>query len=343
MISSLRVSFLVRSAMFALLLSSGVRAAAPNAADAFVGRWALTLPNAAGWLEVKKEGGWLDGSLLWGGGSVLPLSNVTVADGTLTVTKVRDVERKDAKGKVLRKQQLTDTLTATIDGDTLKGVRLDPRPNGVGYNRTEFTGKRIPALPPRPNLAKVKFGEPIALFNGKDLSGWKTKEADLKSAWMVEKGTLINQPPPHVAGQPHVRTANLRTEREFEDFNLKLEVSVPAGSNSGVYLRGIYEIQVFDSYGKPLDPHNMGALYSRITPSVAAEKPAGEWQTLDMTLVQRHLTVVLNGTTIIDNQPVLGCTGGAMWSDEFRPGPLYLQGDHGAVSYRNLVLRPVVK
>jgi hypothetical protein len=130
---------------------------------------------------------------------------------------------------------------------------------------------------------------------------------------------------------------------EFEDFNLKLEVNVPAGSNSGVYLRGIYEIQVFDSFGKALDSHNMGALYSRITPSVAAEKPAGEWQTLDMTLVNRHLTVVLNGKTIIDNQPVLGCTGGAMWSDEFKPGPIYLQGDHGTVSYRNMVLRPVVK
>ena len=102
-------------------------------------------------------------------------------------------------------------------------------------------------------------------------------------------------------------------------------------------------IQVHDSFGKKLDSHNMGALYSRITPSVAAEKPPGEWQTMDLTLVDRHLTVVLNGTTIIDNQPVLGCTGGAMWSDESKPGPIYLQGDHGAVSYRNMVLRPVVR
>jgi hypothetical protein len=98
-----------------------------------------------------------------------------------------------------------------------------------------------------------------------------------------------------------------------------------------------------DSYGKPLDSHNMGALYSRVTPSMSAEKPAGEWQTLDMTLVDRHVTVVLNGKKIIDNQPALGCTGGALWSDQFRPGPIYLQGDHGAVSYRNIVLRPVVK
>jgi hypothetical protein len=159
----------------------------------------------------------------------------------------------------------------------------------------------------------------------------------------VEDGALVNRPPAHAEGKPRVVTGNIRTEREFEDFNLKLEVNVPEGSNSGVYLRGIYEIQVMDSYGKPLDSHNMGALYSRIVPSMSAEKPAGQWQTLDLTLVDRHVTVVLNGKKIIDNQPALGCTGGALWSDEFRPGPIFLQGDHGAVSYRNIVLRPVVK
>jgi hypothetical protein len=152
-----------------------------------------------------------------------------------------------------------------------------------------------------------------------------------------------NDPPANVPGQPRIRYGNLRTDREFEDFNLKLEVRVPAGSNSGIYLRGIYEVQVSDSYGKPLDSHNMGAIYSRLTPTASAEKPAGEWQTLDMTVVDRHATVVLNGVTIIDNQPLLGCTGGAMSSDQFKPGPIYLQGDHGAVSYRNLVLKPVIK
>jgi hypothetical protein len=118
---------------------------------------------------------------------------------------------------------------------------------------------------------------------------------------------------------------------------------VPKRGNSGIYLRGIYEVQVADSYGRPTDSHNMGGLYSRIAPTVNACKPAGEWQTFDITLVDRHLTVILNGTKVIDNQPVLGCTGGAMWSDEFRPGPIYLQGDHEAVDYRNIELRPVVK
>ena len=136
---------------------------------------------------------------------------------------------------------------------------------------------------------------------------------------------------------------NLRTVQEFEDFNLKLEVRVPKGGNSGIYLRGIYEIQVADTYGKKLDSHRMGGIYSRVTPAVSAEKPAGEWQTYDITLVDRHCTVVLNGKTIHDNVPLLGCTGGALWSDEFRPGPIYLQGDHTNADYRNIVLTPIVK
>ena len=329
----------------ALTFAAGLRAApAAPAGSPFLGRWALTLQGGgAGWLEIRQEKGWLDGSVLWGGGSVLPVSSVIIADGVLTVTRVRDVERKDAAGKVILKQQFTETLTATLEGDSLKGTQLVPRPNGTGFTKSEWTGKRIPALPPRPNLAAVKFGAPLTLFDGQSLAGWVVKEPNLKNAWSVENGTLANRPPPHAPGQPGVRTANLRTEREFEDFNLTLEVNVPSGSNSGVYLRGIYEVQVHDSYGKPLDSHNMGAIYSRITPSVAAEKPAGEWQTLDVTLVDRHATVILNGKKIIDNQPLQGCTGGAMWSDQLRPGPIYLQGDHGAVSYRNIVLRPVVK
>jgi hypothetical protein len=110
-----------------------------------------------------------------------------------------------------------------------------------------------------------------------------------------------------------------------------------------VYIRGIYEVQVADTYGRPLDPHNMGAVYSRIKPTESAEKPAGEWQTMDITFVDRHATVVLNGKKIIDNQPIPGCTGGALWSDVTRPGPIYLQGDHTGIEYRNIVLKRVVK
>jgi hypothetical protein len=309
----------------------------------FVGRWALTIPGGdAGWLEIKQETGWYDGSLLWGGGSVLPVASVAIADDTLTVTRLRDVPRKNAAGTVVRTQQLTDTITAHVSGDTLNLVIVAPRPDGAATYRSEFTGKRIPALPPRPDLAKAKFGEPITLFNGRDLTGWRKLEPSASNGWVAESGVLSNRPV-QIEGQPLKHYGNLRTDAEYEDFNLKLEVRVPEHSNSGVYLRGIYEVQIFDSFGKPLDSHNMGAIYSRITPTTAAEKPPGEWQTLDITLLDRHVTVVLNGTKIIDNQPLEGCTGGALWSDEFRPGPIYLQGDHGAVDYRNLILRPIVK
>lgn len=334
--------FVIGLALAALLAGVGL-AATPN--EAFVGRWALTIPSgAAGWLEVRKEAGYYDGALLWGGGSPEPLASAVIDGDTLVVTKVRKVERKDADGKVHRTQQFTETVTATLAGhDDLKLTWVNPSDDGLKIERADFAGKRIPALPPRPDLSKVKFGDPIALFNGRDLAGWKVLGKESDSKWVVDQGVLVNRVPKHVPGQPPVHSVNIRTEREFEDFNLTLEVNVPTGGNSGVYLRGIYEIQVIDSFGKPLDSHNMGALYGRVRPSEAAEKPAGEWQTLDITLVDRHVTVVLNGRKIIDNQPIMGCTGGALWSDEFRPGPIYLQGDHDAVSYRNLVLRPVVK
>jgi hypothetical protein len=152
---------------------------------------------------------------------------------------------------------------------------------------------------------------------------------------------LVNEAPQEPG--KHKTYANIRTEREFEDFKLTCEVRVPKNGNSGIYLRGIYEVQVEDSHGKPPESHIMGAIYSRLTPSENASKPAGEWQNYEITLVNRHVTVVLNGKTILANQPLLGCTGGALCSDVLKPGPLYLQGDHTSVEYRKLVLRPVVK
>jgi len=316
-------------------------AAAPvSAADnPFIGRWALTIPGGgAGWLGIVEENGALKGSILWGGGSVVPVSSVKVDGDTLIVTRTSERRRKDDSGKEIR-EKITETITGKIYGDTIKLTTVKAGPDGKSFGQAEFSGKRIPDLPPRPDLSRVKFGPPIQLFNGKDLTGWKVMGNN--NGWRVENGILVND----AKQEPgrHVAYANIRTEREFEDFNLTCEVRVPKNGNSGIYLRGIYEVQVADTYGKKLDPHNMGAIYSRITPVTNAEKPAGEWQTFDITLVDRHVTVILNGTKIIDNQPLLGCTGGALWSDEFRPGPIYLQGDHTSVDYRNIVLRPVIK
>jgi hypothetical protein len=159
---------------------------------------------------------------------------------------------------------------------------------------------------------------------------------------VVHDGVLSNYPVQE-EGKPHRSYGNLRTVQEFGDFNLQVEVNVPPNGNSGIYLRGIYEVQVADTHGRPVNAHNMGGIYSRIKPSEAVEKPAGEWQTLDITLVDRHVTVILNGKRIIDNKAVIGCTGGALWSDPSLFGPIYLQGDHSGVNYRNMVLRSASK
>ncbi|MBN2137605.1 MAG: DUF1080 domain-containing protein [Sedimentisphaerales bacterium] len=325
-----------------LLTLTGVSAAQAGNENTFIGRWALTIPGGgAGWLGVEDKGGYLDAAILWGGGSVVPVDSVYIDHDRLYVTRNTRIERKDAAGKVLRTQTFTEIISAQIDGDNMELMQLRPNQNGRGASTNTFTGKRIPALPARPDLSKVKYGDPVQLFNGRDTQGWRLTNPGQTSGWSVENGVLSNRPVQQ-EGKPHISYGNLRTESEFEDFNLKLEVNVPKGGNSGIYLRGIYEVQVTDSYGRGLDSHHMGGIYSRITPSVSAEKPAGQWQDYDITLLDRHVTVKLNGKTIIDNQPLLGCTGGALWSDEFKPGPIYLQGDHTGVSYRNIVLTPII-
>ncbi|MBL9127484.1 MAG: DUF1080 domain-containing protein [Verrucomicrobiales bacterium] len=328
------------SLTLASLIALSVGTESGVADDRFLGRWALTIPGGgAGWLEIRKEKGYYDGSILWGSGSVVPVSSVNFHDDTLHVTRVRDVKRTDAAGKVVRTQQYTELIAAKLDGDTLELTRFDPREDGSGLRVDAFSGKRVPPVPAAPDLARVKFGEPIALFNGKDLSGWRLIERDKANGWAVENGVLVNRPDKST-GKHY---GNLRTDREFEDFRITLEAKVPPKGNSGVYLRGIYEVQVADSFGQAPDSHRIGGVYSRITPTSNPAKAPNEWQSFDITLVDRHVTVILNGAKIIDNQPVAGCTGGALWSDEFRPGPIYLQGDHEAVEYRNIVLRPVTR
>jgi hypothetical protein len=310
----------------------------------FLGQWTIDIKDGqVGWIEVRKEDGYLDADILWGGGSVLPVSNIFLAkDQVLMITRSNDVVRKkDENNNPLKTQVVTSWLEIVKNGEKIDGILLTPRRNGLGVDSTSFTGTLLPPVPPVPDLASLKFGTPVTLFNGKDLTGWKLINEKLKNGFTASNGILSNDPV-QVEGAAHVAYGNLRTVEEFEDFNLKLEVNVPEGSNSGVYLRGMYEIQVMDSYKKGLDSHNMGAVYSRVTPSVNAEKPAGTWQSLDITLCKRHVTVILNGIKIIDNQPVYGPTGGAMKSDVFAPGPIYLQGDHGKIEYRNLVLTPIV-
>jgi len=314
----------------------------PNSAcieTAFDGMWGIDIEDGGvGWLNVHQQNGFLDAELLWIGGSVLPVGNVyLVDDNTLVVT--RNHEMKKSKD---RTHFMTFTLRINKVGEGIAGTMTGPNWQGAGETVSKFTGKRMPPMPDTPDLSKIKFGKEINLFNGKDLNGWQLMNPEEKTnGFKVADGQLVNDPVQPKDGD-QLSYGNLRTVKEFEDFNLKLEVNVPKGNNSGVYLRGLYEVQVVDSHGKELDSHNMGALYSRITPSEAAEKPAGEWQTFDITLVDRHVTVIFNGKKIIDNQPVLGPTGGAISSDVLAPGPIYLQGDHGQVAYRNIVLTPIL-
>lgn len=317
-----------------------ISANAQDNISTFEGKWTLYLPGGAGWLEVTNDQGFVDASLLWYGGSVLPVSSANVTGDVLTVTRTQTVNRELEDGST-RSHILTNTLKLRPNGERLTGTAYFPDRSGMGTRTTEFEAVRIPEMPPAPDLSQATYGDPIDLFNGEDLTGWSLINDRQINGFKAEEGMLVNDPVQPEHGE-HISYGNLRTDATFEDFRLTLDVNIPEGSNSGVYLRGIYEIQVADTYGRDLDSHHMGALYSRIKPSSGAEKPAGEWQSLDITLYQRHLTVILNGTTIIDNEPVLGVTGGAMTADEASPGPIYLQGDHGRVLYRNLVLTPIL-
>ncbi|SRR6266566_3549638 len=172
----------------------------------------------------------------------------------------------------------------------------------------------------------------VSLFNGKDLSGWHLQKPDGQNGWKVRDGVYVNTPP----------STDIQTDAEYYDFQLHVEFNVTEGDgNSGVYMRDKYEVQIFNSYGKPPVDSGCGALYRRIAPAVNAAKPAGEWQTFDITFIGKHLTVIHNGQKVLDNVDVGPMGTGAASKRPDGPGPLRLQGDHNAVSFRNIRIRPV--
>ena len=232
-----------------------------------------------------------------------------------------------------RAQASGTSLSMTSDGTTYEGELSQGILRGTGHPREgmifKWTAVRAPKLP-APEAAP--WGAPIELFNGRDLKGLRRRHLSQPNHWKAEKGVLVNE----------ASGTDLVTEGTYENFRLHVEVNVPEGSNSGIYLRGRYEIQVQDDYGKEPDSLRMGAVYGQVTPTENAALPAGEWQSFDITLLGRFVTVVLNGKTIIENQEIPGITGGALDSREAEPGPIFLQGDHGRILYRNLVLTPVL-
>jgi 3-keto-disaccharide hydrolase len=213
-------------------------------------------------------------------------------------------------------------FTGKLDAESLRGETTDEK-----GRRVTWTARRAPILK---RTSKPSWGESIVLFNGKDLTGWKPRHSKKRNGWMVRDGVLMNVSPGN----------DLMTTKKFSDFKLHAEFRYPSGSNSGIYLRGRYEVQIEDNFGLDPDSHHIGGIYGFLTPSVNAARPADTWQTMEITLVGRVVTVVFNGERIIDRQTIPGITGGALDSDEAAPGPILLQGDHGKVAFRKIVLTP---
>jgi hypothetical protein len=306
-------------ALFAAALAAPLAAAAQTAAPpppAVIGRWDLTVTGPAGpypsWLEVALSGNsTLVGRFVGGVGSARPIGRVEYAGDTLRFAIPPQWEKEAGDLRV----------EGTLAGERLAGTLVTP-----GGERHTWTAVRAPALG-RPT--EPRWGAPTRLFNGRDLAGWTTRGGE--NRWRVVNGVLTN------AGGG----GNLVTTRTFGDFKLQAEFRYPKGSNSGLYLRGRYEVQIEDGTDGPEPgPMQMGGVYGFLAPNENAAGAPGAWQRYTITLVGRRVTVVLNGRTVIANAVIPGITGGALDSNEGAPGPLMIQGDHGAVEFRRIVITP---
>jgi hypothetical protein len=283
--------------------------------QSFLGRWDLTLKpplrEYPSWLEITQENGQLKARFVSRWGNARPLPKIEISNGT--VTFVSPKEEEDRKDDMV--------FQGKLSGKTLVGTTTGP--DGVAW---QWTGERAPSLKRK---SDPKWGTPTQLFNGKDLSGWTPSDPSATAKWKVENGTLVS--PGH--------GAELITEAKFEDFKLHIEFNCAPGSNSGVYLRGRYELQIEDDPEPEGPTMRTGGIYGFLAPTPAQPRRPGEWQTYDITLVGRVVTVVQNGQTIIDRQEIPGITGGAVDSHEALPGPIYLQGtEAGHVTFRNITI-----
>ncbi len=281
-----------------------------------VGRWDLTVKDgdntAASWLEVEISGfETLVGRFVGDGGSARPISKINFDKGSFGFSIPPQWERSNSN------MELNGTLTK----ERIEGTITDP-----SGHKSSFVGVRAPLMTDKKN---IKWGKPIVLFNGKNLDGWKTSNSN--NQWIVQDGVLIS---PHSG-------SNLISEQKFNDFKLHVEFKYSKNSNSGVYLRGRYEVQIIDN---PVtdhpNSHLFGGVYGFLTPSEMAVKAPDEWQSYDITLVGRMVTIVANGKTIVCNQEIPGITGGALDANEGEAGPIYFQGDHGPIQFRNIVITP---
>jgi len=298
-----------------LMLAGGTLYA--QKADPLEGRWDLELDfmgkTAPSWLEIRHSGNaTLFGRFVFAFGSARPIAEVVpYGQGQFTFAIPNQWEPKGS-----------DMIVhgALVDG-TLKGTLIYTDGSVISW-----TGQRAPKLA---HTADPKWDRPIQLFNGKDLSGWHVDGE--KNQWVVRDGILTSPE----------SGSNLITDQKFQDFKLHAEFRYQKGSNSGIYLRGRYEVQIEDDKGlEPLDTY-IGGIYGFLEPNENAALDAGQWQTYDITLLGRRVTVVLNGKTVIFDATIPGITGGALDSREGEPGPLMIQGDHGPIEFRSLELTPL--
>src|SRR5215470_3477744 len=289
-------------------------------AKPFLGRWNLTLKapdrEYPSWLELSMDNGQLKAVMVGRWGNARPLPRVELSNGELTFVSPKEEEgRKDDM-----------VFHAKLVGGRLAGTTTGP--DGTPW---PWTGVRAPSLK---RTGTPKWGKPVQLFNGKDLTGWKPAKSDSTTEWKVEDGAMVS--PGH--------GPELINSSQFEDFKLHVEFNIGQGANSGVYLRGRYEVQVEDNSLQEPPSHHTGGIYGFVAASPEQPRKPGEWQAFDITLIGRTITVVQNGQTIINNYEIPGITGGALNSHEELPGPIYLQGsEDGHVMYRKIVLTPAVK
>lgn len=321
---SVRAAIYFRLAAVLLWLAPGLfsAGAAVQTENGFAGRWDLTIEDAnhkqlPSWLELSMEHGAWKASFVGRWGNARPLPKVSIQR-----EHIQFVSPKEAEGS-------TNDLffEGTLSGANGAQPRLAGSARGPNATSWTWTGRRAPALRVP---SEIKWGAPITLFNGQSFSGWTFDNPSKASSWVVDKGCLVNQS----AG------SNIATERTFRDFKLHVEFNCPSNANSGIYLRGRYEVQVEDDSIEEPPSHHMGAVYGFLSPSPEQPRRPGTWQSFDITLTGRYVTVVQNERTIIDNREIPGITGGAFDSHEELPGPIYLQGDHGGIAYRNIVLTP---
>jgi len=285
----------------------------------FVGRWDLNVKSPKGelpsWIEVSDEQGRVKVVMVGLTDHATELKKADLIDGEIEFLSPKGEEgySVDAlfKGKLVGGQ-----LAGTVNG-----------PNGATWT---WTGFRASSLK---RAAAPKWGKPVTLFNGKDFTGWRFRDPAHAGSWKVEDSDLVN----------HGEGSDIITTAKFDDFKIHVEFECGPMSNSGVYLRGRYEVQIeTDSEAEP-PSHHTGGVYGFLDPTPEQPRKSDVWQTFDITFVGRTVTVVQNGITVIDHKEIPGITGGALDSHEGLPGPIYLQGsEKGRVAFRNIEITPAM-